>query len=249
MFTVKHLNSIVSASDLAFKVEIFKGKNIQLWVANSNIYDHHKGYSAYHLSRNERNRAKRFHSRKDHDLFVIGRYLTRVILGHYTNNKPENIRLIPDTFGKPYADVNLYFNLSHSHNQVFLGVSNAQIGVDIEIINADMVFDNIIKNNFSIIECQFLRETSKGKKVDTFFELWTKKESVIKAIGKGINIPLQSFNVIHPDGKVSWNTGQISEKGDWFVHNIEIKKGFKAAVATQIHPETSCGLMINRLIK
>ncbi len=74
---------------------------------------------------------------------------------------------------------------------------------------------------------------TKDERVEAFFEIWTKKESLIKGIGKGLSIPLKDFNVINRNGKVLWDFPTEKNYGNWYVKNIETIQGFKSAFATQ----------------
>ncbi|MGB8192529.1 MAG: 4'-phosphopantetheinyl transferase superfamily protein, partial [Chitinophagaceae bacterium] len=56
-----------------------------------------------------------------------------------------------------------------------------------------------------------------------FYELWTKKEAVIKAEGKGLSIPLK-------DIKIENNIAR-SPYGTWYLHKIEIDPNYPAYLA------------------
>lgn len=208
-------------------------QDIHLWLVPGNIYKDLKNYRNFLLSENEQKRAKKFRFRKDHDLFVIGRCITKILLAYYTDRSPESVKIIPDSFGKPTCEMNLFFNISHSDDQLLLGFSNSEIGVDIERIDSTVDTEGISKSHFSEIELQKMMTCPSDKRAETFFEIWTKKESLIKGIGKGLSIPLQNFNVTHQNGKVLWKFSNEKNYGNWYVRNIETKQGFKAASATQ----------------
>ena len=66
-----------------------------------------------------------------------------------------------------------------------------------------------------------------------FFERWTKKEAVVKADGRGLSLPLTSFEV--PSGGSSsvtiLHSDQLSRR-TYFVSDIPIAEGIACAVAT-----------------
>lgn len=66
------------------------------------------------------------------------------------------------------------------------------MGVDVERIrSADL---KIARRFFTDNEYRYITKT--GSDIDIrFFEIWTKKEAFIKYIGKGLSIPLNSFDV------------------------------------------------------
>lgn len=114
-------------------------------------------------------------------------YMGAYIFGH-ESFKFEKI--LKDNYGKPYMiDSNFNFNISHSGNTVVCVFSKQEIGVDIEEIN-DIEY-NLFENVFSSKELAEIND----KGLDKFYEFWTKKESVIKAIGKGMSLPLTEIEI------------------------------------------------------
>lgn len=107
-----------------------------------------------------------------------------------------------DDNGKLYLpDGKLCVNLSHSGEYALCGVHNRDIGVDIQkMTECDF---GIAKRFFSDSEVRYVEEFADKK--EAFFEVWTKKESFVKAVGKGLTIPLNSFCVLEDcieyDGK------------------------------------------------
>ncbi|MFH7014648.1 4'-phosphopantetheinyl transferase family protein [Flavobacterium sp. FlaQc-47] len=114
-------------------------------------------------------------------------YIGSYILG---NNSFQFEKIIKDSYGKPFmlgSDYN--FNISHSGNTVVCVFSKQEIGIDIEEINE--IDYSLFENVFSPVELIEI----KNEGLDKFYEFWTKKESVIKAIGKGMSIPLTEIEV------------------------------------------------------
>lgn len=89
--------------------------------------------------------------------------------------------------GKPYlVNAPLQFNISHSGNYVFCGVSNQEIGVDIQKIQGEHVL-RLAKRFFAEPECRALeacRDEELRRKM--FFRMWVRKEAYGKLIGDGI---------------------------------------------------------------
>lgn len=81
--------------------------------------------------------------------------------------------------GKPISE-NKFFNVSHSHGYVVFVLDNVPTGIDIEQIRS-----------FSQSLIDFVSNDEEKKYIhdDTsFFELWTNKEALVKALGTGIKI-------------------------------------------------------------
>lgn len=104
----------------------------------------------------------------------------------------ENIRYGKN--GKPEID-DIFFNISHSKDMVICAISGkSSVGCDIEFIS--QVKDGIIQRFFTQNERQYLNLFENGIKQKEFFRLWTIKESYIKMTGYGMNMPLNSFDVV-----------------------------------------------------
>lgn len=89
--------------------------------------------------------------------------------------------------GKPYlADHAFLFNLSHSGDYVFCGVSKQEIGVDIQKIQGECRM-RLAKRFFAVPECQALeacRDEEQRRRM--FFHMWVRKEAYGKLTGRGI---------------------------------------------------------------
>lgn len=97
-------------------------------------------------------------------------------------------------FGKPYLLGNpLYFNLSHSGKYAAAAFDRQEIGVDIECIRK--VNLRLARRFFTPDEYEWLEQTAEEEKDRAFTLLWTKKESYIKAVGRGMSLPLTDFSV------------------------------------------------------
>lgn len=86
----------------------------------------------------------------------------------------------------------LYFNLSHSGRYAVCAVSDYPIGIDLE----KKVDKNhtIARRFFHENEVRVLEQIN-GENIAnrTFLEYWTMKEACVKQVGKGLQIPLDSF--------------------------------------------------------
>lgn len=99
----------------------------------------------------------------------------------------------PILLGKD-LDISSYdFSLSHSHELVCCIVSKDKVGIDVEKIR------NV---NFEIMPLVFTEDemdfvlAKEADRNERFFEIWTRKESFIKLIGKGLTHPLKELNFV-----------------------------------------------------
>ena len=81
-------------------------------------------------------------------------------------------------YGKPISN-NKHFNISHSGGYIALAIDQVPVGIDIENIrNAEEDLRNYISNDE---EKKYIHDD------ESFFEVWTNKEALVKANGNGIN--------------------------------------------------------------
>lgn len=106
---------------------------------------------------------------------------------------PEDIRLTCGDQGKPaLADhPGVHFSLSHSGQWVLCAVSDREVGCDVEQIRKAPL--QVAKHCFSPSEYDAVCASPEPE--ITFFRLWTLKESFLKAVGKGLSLPLRSFSI------------------------------------------------------
>nr|WP_268766645.1 4'-phosphopantetheinyl transferase superfamily protein [Lysinibacillus macroides] len=100
----------------------------------------------------------------------------------------------------------VFFNVSHSGNYVFCGVSNTEIGVDIE--KHHLMDLDLAQHIFSPEEYKQLVLLTGREQADYFFKLWTLKEAYIKYLGMGLSMSLQSFFFTIHDGSIQLHTNQ-----------------------------------------
>jgi len=95
----------------------------------------------------------------------------------------------------------IHFNISHSGNCVVCAVDEKAVGVDIEVIKP--IDFNIAERFFSKAEYLTLINQPKEMQMKYFYMIWTLKESYIKADGRGLSLPLNSFSIDIKHDKIS----------------------------------------------
>ena len=109
-----------------------------------------------------------------------------------------NFKIKTGKYEKPYIsdNKNIYFNLSHSGKMVLCAISDRELGVDIEI-NDPTIDLNIAKHYFYNSEYENIMNSKNSP--DEFFRYWVLKESYMKYTGLGMNLKLDSFEIIIED--------------------------------------------------
>lgn len=152
------------------------------------------------LNDEERIRLWRFHFDRDRRRFLVTRALVRSVLSRYADVAPAAWAFTPNAHGRP-AIANpgpdaqrLCFNLTHSHTLVVLGLTAGRgIGIDTESTDRDPPLE-VADRYFSKRESQALRALPAHDQPARFWDLWTFKESYIKARGLGLALPLDGFS-------------------------------------------------------
>lgn len=107
--------------------------------------------------------------------------------------------------GKPYLVQypHIHFNLSHAGSMAFAVFAGVEAGCDIERVQeADLA---LAERFFTREEYAFLAgQPGKERQNEAFFRLWTLKESFLKAVGAGLMLPLDAFEItISPEGEIA----------------------------------------------
>jgi phosphopantetheinyl transferase len=83
-------------------------------------------------------------------------------------------------------------------------VDRREIGVDVEFVRPMSNLEDIAASVYTPGELASLLQAQGEARERLFFRYWTRKESYIKAIGKGLSIPLNSFDTRFPHVENWW---------------------------------------------
>ena len=133
----------------------------------------------------------RFRRWEDAHANLLGKHLLRLALENagYAADL-DQLRYSPAD--KPWLPGGPHFNISHSGNRVVCLLStNGRVGIDIEHVHS-IAFEDF-QSQFTPKEWAAIHASASP--ADTFFRFWTAKESLIKADGRGLGIPLLQLDV------------------------------------------------------
>ena len=216
---------------------------VHVWTASREAPDDAvEGFRAL-LTDDERRRADRFHSAVDRRQFAVGRGLLRTILGGYLGLEPSGLRFVANAHGKPGldpasgVDPMLRFNLAHSGTLALYAITRGrEIGVDIEKIRPDFGAQAIAGRFFAPGEVDALLALPAEDRTLAFFHGWTRKEAYIKAVGKGLALPLDEFEVAidpaRPAALLS-TARNPAEAARWSLVALPTEPGYVAAACAE----------------
>jgi 4'-phosphopantetheinyl transferase len=219
----------------------FRRQEVHVWRAALDLPRSLLEDLARTLSEDEHAQADRFVSTVDKRRFVARRGALRMLLGTYLGREPGSILLCYGDTGKPRLDrpsrFSLRFNSSHSDDlALYAFAAGTDVGVDVERIRPSPWSERIAERFFSPWEAAQLRAVPRDRRPESFFRCWTRKEAFAKAVGTGLALSLDRFDVsVGP----SEPPALLRLEGDpeapdrWGIRDLNPSPGYVGAVAVK----------------
>jgi 4'-phosphopantetheinyl transferase len=161
--------------------------------------------------------------------YIIAHGFMRLLLSAITKIPAQDLVFLQGQYGKPTLAQapDLAFNLSYSKRfLLFAHGSNGQLGVDIEAVRTLPTILPIIEQQFHPDEKGFLLTLSGDEQLKQFYRIWTCKEAYLKALGRGLSLPTNSFAVDLA------KPARIKGESIWILHEFEFDDEHLGAVAS-----------------
>lgn len=146
------------------------------------------------ISKERFQKMQKYHFEEDRIRSLYASILVRFILKKHYGIMDEELKIGKNEYGKPiltdYPEI--HFNVSHSGDWVICAFSAFPVGVDVELNREHDI--EIAKRFFAEVEYKTLLKSENTS--DLFIKYWTLKESYVKAEGKGMSIPFDSFSFL-----------------------------------------------------
>ncbi|HSY66146.1 MAG TPA: 4'-phosphopantetheinyl transferase superfamily protein [Terriglobales bacterium] len=210
------------------------------------------------LAPDEQKKAGRFRFEHLQHSFILARGCLRFLLSRYLQVSPNCIQFIYGPQGKPslVPPARITFNMSRSGRlAVFAFTTKCEIGVDVELIRAISDMPLIASQFFCPEEAAELLSLPYYQRAHAFFLCWTRKEAYVKAVGRGLSIPLDEFRVtLRPDepARLVHLKRDIDAAKIWTLHSLIPTSQHAAAVAYKDEPRpvrTLPALDVGRLLE
>jgi 4'-phosphopantetheinyl transferase len=189
------------------------------------------------LSSDELNRAARLAFPRDRYRLTARRQILRDILGKYLRRAASQVSFIYESEGKPEvsltaSDPPIRFNVSHSHGLAMYAIAlHREIGLDIEAIRPDVPFRELASQFFTCTEMSEFQSIPDDKQSEAFFRWWSRKEAYVKAVGRGLSLPLNSFDVsVSPEAPAYLHS---RDSGRWTIRDFQPEDGYAGAVVVE----------------
>jgi len=178
----------------------------------------------------KKNQIERFLRWGNAQQALIADVLTRSIIGKKLRLKNHEIIFEKNEHGKPFLknSSDFHFNNSHAGAWIICAASDKEVGIDVEIVKP-RTFD-IAKRFFSQEEYEELMAKKEEERLDHFYSLWTLKESYLKAVGKGLSLPLNDFTISIRGEETVLKDASGNRLNTFSFRRYEIDKGYKLSV-------------------
>ena len=204
------------------------------------------------LADDERARAERFRFARHRRRYGVGRGALRTLLGRYLGVEPRQVVFRYGRNEKPYLAgaaarlaPGLEFNLSNSDELAIVAfTTGTEVGADVERLRPMPDALAIAERFFSAAERRVLAATPEGDLERTFFRCWTRKEAYLKAVGTGITVPLDRFDVTlaaEDPPRIVAMEGDATQGADWSLTHLEPAPGYLGALAVRAAPRRLSG--------
>ena len=202
------------------------------------------------LGDDERTRAARFRFEVHRGRFIAGRGIQRAVLARYLDADPAALRYRQASHGKPELDApwdatGLRFNVSNAEDGLLIAVTRGrEVGVDLEAVHPVEDRDGVARRFFSAPEVEVYDAIGEEERDAAFFTCWTRKEAFIKAVGEGLSMPLDCFDVTLRPGEPACllrTRGRPEVAEQWTMREIDPGPGWLAALCVA---GTECALRL-----
>jgi 4'-phosphopantetheinyl transferase len=179
----------------------------------------------------ERARADRYRFPDDRRRSIVARAAARRFLARYLGSDPATLVIDEEEFGKPVLrGREIEFNASHSGDLVALAfATETAVGVDVERRRRLTDTLALARRYFSADEVAIVERDADVD--DAFFAIWTAKEAIVKASGKGIGTgDLHGFTVPFRDPQLrpvvdGWSVAALDPNRDGYFAAVAARDG------------------------
>ncbi|MCR8846045.1 4'-phosphopantetheinyl transferase superfamily protein [Paenibacillus sp. SC116] len=183
------------------------------------------------LPTDKQQKISRYMRKPDQLRALIGEITVRLNAMSRTGLSHEQLHFDTNTYGKPFLrDMPSFsYNVSHSGDWVVCAIDETEVGVDVE--NIQPIDLAIAERFFSKEEVNDLFALPEHERQAYFFDLWTLKESYIKAVGKGLSIPLNSFSFKRINNQFTFHSD--TDPTPRYVKQYQLDPQYKLAVCAR----------------
>ncbi len=190
------------------------------------------------LSADERERVDRLVVSEQRAQRAIAYGALRRVLSWYEGCDAQTLQFERTPQGKPVLKTGggrrepVQFNLTHSYGRALIAVSRGRaVGIDLESVKPDREVAGLAQRFLTSGEQRLIEHADADAKSEMFTRVWVAREAAAKALGTGLQVPLNRHAVESmPDAQVGRMAGP---DGDWLIRFLAVDAGWAAAVAAR----------------
>jgi 4'-phosphopantetheinyl transferase len=158
-----------------------------------------------------------------------GRAPLRAVLAAYLGIAAAQVALTDGEYGRPGLaaglDPSLGFNWSHSGAHALVAVGrHVTPGIDLECLRPRARALEIAERYFSAEEAAALAALPEAERSAAFLELWTAKEAVVKALGRGLAFGLDRLSIASAANRLRLQRLEGDDAGAWQLQRLELDR-------------------------
>jgi 4'-phosphopantetheinyl transferase len=153
--------------------------------------------------------------------------------------KPQSLTFAANAYGKPclVPPRTIEFNMSHSGGIVLIAFAqHIPIGVDVEALRPMTERATIVERYFHPGEAADFESLPPADAEAAFFRCWSRKEAVVKALGRGMSLDLHRYRVTCVPGakaQLLALEGEDAPQQNWSLTDLDIGPRYVGAVAAR----------------
>jgi 4'-phosphopantetheinyl transferase len=192
------------------------------------------------LPAGERARAEKLLNAEARRQFVACRRALRDVLARLTGLPANELEFDTSPFGKPFLAApagcpDWQFNVAHTQGLGLIAVSRSlPVGIDVERVSP-IDIHGIQATAFTRREQQRLSECPADQRLAWFYQLWTRKEALLKGAGVGFSVEPAAIDVAGNDPPTQISIALPGATQSWRVIDLVPTPQHLGAIA---HPES-----------
>ncbi len=206
------------------------------------------------ISEKEKAKTDRYVFAKDQHKCLITRALLRCVLSACTGVAPDVFEFTENAYGKPalkqgIVSLPVQFNLSHSDGMTACALTlNHDIGLDIENRRREIEL-GLADRYFTQSEAAYVRNRLVAERQNAFYDIWTLKESYIKARGMGLSIDLDAFGFeVDQTIRIDFDASLADLAEQWQFFRFSPVEDYQAAISVRSPAQNVFNLNIYQCI-
>lgn len=167
---------------------------------------------------------------------ALGRAPLRRVLAAYLDIDPRDVLLTESAHGRPALDPahagGPDFNWSHSGEHALIAIAHGvSPGVDLERQRPRPKALEIAQRFFCTEETAALAAVPPAQRSAAFLDVWTAKEAVLKAHGRGLAFGLDRLSVAHDHARMCLRRFDGDDVGAWQLQHLVLGHSLVGALA------------------